>query len=108
MVLCTFVFEFVSSSCEDFSLRDSGLFTKVGSKQTHVFSFNLIGRGRWGTPKNLSIAGFSPSSIKFRISFKVWERKRCKFGKALKNVNILGFYIFWDILDKRKSNLSQE
>ena len=55
----------------------------------------------------MHISGYD--MIKFRIHSKMWEGKRCKFGKALKNVKIIGLFdIFWDILNKMKDNLCQE
>ena len=47
--------------------------------------------------------------IKFRIFSKIWEGKRCKFGEVLKNCQSYRFfYIFWDILGKRKGVFGQE
>ena len=47
--------------------------------------------------------------IKFRIQPKIWEGKRCKFGKEFKNVKIIDFFdIFLAISHKMKENLSQE
>ena len=46
---------------------------------------------------------------KFGIFLKIWEGERCKFGEVLENCqNYRFFYIFWDILNERKGNLSQE
>ena len=48
--------------------------------------------------------------IKFRIHPKLWERDRCKFGKALKKCQNyrLFFEIFMDFINKMKDNLGQE
>ena len=32
----------------------------------------------------------------------------CKFGELLQNVKITSFYIFWDILHRKKESLGQE
>ena len=46
--------------------------------------------------------------IKFRIHFKIWEEKKCKFGEVLgKCQNYRFFDIFLDIPDKMKDNLGQ-
>ena len=49
--------------------------------------------------------------IKFRISPKIWEGERCKFGEVLEQCQNYCFLdIFWyiNISDKRKGNLGQE
>ena len=47
--------------------------------------------------------------IKVRIHLKIWKGRDANLGRCWENVKIIGFfYIFWDILDKMKDNLSQE
>ena len=47
--------------------------------------------------------------IKFRIFPKLGRGRGANLRKRWENVKIIGFFdIFWDILDKRKSNLGQE
>ena len=44
--------------------------------------------------------------IKFRIHFKIYEGKRCKFGKVFKKYQNYRFFdILLDILHKMKENL---
>ena len=46
--------------------------------------------------------------IKSRIHLKIWEGERCKFAKVLEKFQKYSFFIFWDILNKKKDNLGQE
>ena len=42
------------------------------------------------------------------LSYKIWEGKKCKFGKVSKKCKDYGLFdIFWDMLDKGKGTLGQ-
>ena len=46
--------------------------------------------------------------IEFQIHPKFRTGRGANLGNCLKNVKIIGFDIFWDILNKMKDNLGQE
>ena len=55
------------------------------------------------------MGGGGGGTIRFRSFLKIWEGERCKFGEVSKKCQNYRFFdIFWDILDKRKSNLGHE